>query len=400
MKHRLMTVLYTRIRRRLMASAASLALALCASSTTWATDYVVDPSGKTPGSYQNVTMAMAAVTADTDAGRADRANVFIVPGRYLEQVSVAVPDVSFIGTGDSPDDVVIAFIAPPNLPPTSYGATVMVSDDAPGFMATNLTFENAIPDQNRTQALAFHSRADRTAISDCRFLGYQDTILIDRKARAYFVECFITGDTDFIYGDATAVFDHCTIESTNRGYITAANTAPDTANGLVFLDCTLIPGTDRGILDDGTSAAPNSVFLGRPWQWDRGSRANVVFIRTRMSTHIAKAGWDPWNTTGTSTINPDPGAVTRYSEFGSMDANGDPLPLDRATGLPVGRVVWEKLMTSKQARNYTLANIFGPASFWNEPGRQPAGFAQPGVPYLDHGDSESWDPEAQLDELP
>ena len=382
------------ISRRFATIATGLTLTLWASSAAQATDYFVDSTGRTPGSYETVTEAVAAVAADTAAGRADRANVFIAPGRYFEQVAVASPDVSFIGGGDSPDDVVIAFPGIPNLPPTSFGATVTATNKAVGFMATNLTFENAVPDENLTQALALRSSADRTAISNCRFLGYQDTVLLDRDSRQYFLDCFITGDTDFIYGNATVVFDYCEIESTNRGYITAASTAPDTANGFVFLDCTLVPGTDRSIFDDGTTAVDNSVYLGRPWQWDRGSRANVVFIRTRMGAHIAAGGWDPWGNTG------DPGAVTRYSEFDSMDAEGNPLPLDDATGLPVGRVPWEKAMTAKQARNYTLANIFGPASFWNQPGRQPNGFRTPGVDYVDQGDGEPWDPQAQLEELP
>ena len=117
-------------------------------------------------------------------------------------------------------------------------------------------------------------------------------------ARQYFRNSFITGDADFIFGNATAVFDRCTIESTDYGFITAADTARITANGLIFLDCSLVGGTDRNpSVDDGTSAPNNSVFLGRPWFWFQADKMpSVTYIRTRMGPHIARAGWDPWIT--------------------------------------------------------------------------------------------------------
>jgi len=89
--------------------------------------------------------------------------------------------------------------------------------------------------------------------------------------------------------------------------------------------------------------------------------------------------------------------VSRYSEFGSMDLNGVPLPLD-ANGVPIGRVSWADPMTAAQAANYTIANVFGGAStiaLWNTPGAQPEGT---GKTYVDT--RTAWNPLEQLALLP
>src|SRR5439155_18489212 len=108
------------------------------------------------------------------------------------------------------------------------------------------------------------------------------------------------------------------------------------------------------------------------------------------------------------TSDPQPEKVTRYSEFGSMDLNGNLLPTD-AGGRPLGRVAWEDAMTAAQAANYTLGHILGPASFWNTPGAAPDQTTQPKadpqtgevqpVTYLDQA-ADSWNPIVQLSALP
>jgi hypothetical protein len=114
-----------------------------------------------------------------------------------------------------------------------------------------------------------------------------------------------------------------------------------------------------------------------------------------MGPQIRTDGWNPWDLTGNPDTNPD--AVSRYSEFGSMDSNGVPLPLD-ANGVPVGRVSWADPMTAAQAANYTIANIFGGAStiaLWNTPGVQPEGTGQT---YVDT--RAAWNPLEQLALIP
>ncbi len=249
-----------------------------------AADYFVNPGGAS-GAYPTVQAAVDAVNGQSEW---NRANVFIAPGVYRGEVTVAKPYVSLIGQGSSPTATTITSDGTHTFG-AEWGEVMGITSTATAFMARNITVENSIPDRNRGAALAVRCSADRAIFEDVRVLGYQDTLLVDTASRQYFRNSFISGDTDFIFGDATAVFDHCTIESTDSDYITAANTRRATANGLIFLDSILIRGRDRNPgADDGTTAPEGSVFLGRPWRWyDPNLMPSVVFIRTKMDSHIA-----------------------------------------------------------------------------------------------------------------
>jgi pectin methylesterase-like acyl-CoA thioesterase len=345
-----------------------------------ARDYFVDKTGAN-GAFLTVQSAVDAVTGQTEI---DRANIFIAPGKYVERVAVEKPFVTFIGQGAAPAEVIISF----NLTTGQegdFGESVSIRESATAFMARNVTFENSTPDSSPIQALALRCDADRAVFDNVWFLGYQDTLLVWNMTRQYFRKSWISGDVDFIFGNATAVFDRCTIESNGPGYITAADTTRTTANGLIFLDCQLVNGFGR--------APNNSVFLGRPWFYSpQVQMPSVIFIRTRMDPHIKRAGWDPWDSLLNPSINRDP--YTRYSEQGSMSASGVPLADANGDGTPDGRVVWADPMTAAQAANYTLANIFGPVDFWNAT-TQPETSTQS---YVSQGDP--WDPDTQLLSLP
>jgi pectinesterase len=373
---------------------AALLLAVSSVSSAGAADYYVNPGSA--GAYATVQSAVDAVAGQSEL---NRANIFIAPGIYHELVTVSKPYVSFIGEGDLPEETTITFsrtiVSGGGF---DYGQVVEIQGSATAFMARNLTFENSTPDRNLAAALALRSVGDRAIFDNVRVLGYQDTLLVDESSRLYFRDSFITGDADFIFGNATAVFDHCTIESTDYGWITAASTNRTTANGFVFLDCILAPGTDRNpLFDDRTSAPSGTVYLGRPWLWWEPTRMpSVTFIRTKMGRHIISTGWDPWNFTGVPGVNPnvnrDP--LTRLSEFGSMDLNGTPLLDSNGDGTPTGRVAWADPMTAEQAANYTLDRIFGPVAFWNSE-TQPE---TSGIPY--ESQAEDWRAIAQLALLP
>ncbi|HKP92660.1 MAG TPA: pectinesterase family protein, partial [Chthoniobacterales bacterium] len=360
--------------------AGGCALLCLAPKTTRARDYLVNPTGP-EGTFHNVQSAVNAVSGQSET---DRANIFIAPGKYIERVAVDKPFVTFIGQGAAPTNVVISFNGTP-MQNGNLGESVSILPGATAFMARNLTFENSTPDASDLQALALRCDADRAIFDNVWVLGYQDTLFVWSSTRQYFRKSWISGDTDFIFGNATAVFDRCTIESNGPGFITAADTLRTTANGLIFLDCKLTNGFSR--------APNNSVYLGRPWFYSpQQQMPSVIFIRTRMGPHIKRAGWEPWDYLLDPTINRDP--YTRFSEWGSMNLSGAPLLDSNQDGTPDGRVSWADPMTAAQAANYTLQNIFGPVDFWNST-------TQPEIsnmPYQSQGDP--WDPDTQLLSLP
>lgn len=321
------------------------AILLAAAVTCQAKDVTVDPSGG--GEFKTVQSAIDAV-ADNNT---EPVRILIRPGTYEEHITIAKTKtfIRLVGQGAKPQDTVVTYHLKASDPKpdgsgnvgTTGSASVTIS--ANDFSAENITFANSAGD-NVGQAVAVKTNGDRIAFFNCRFLGFQDTLYPSGQGRVYFKDCYITGDTDFIFGSATVVFDHCTINCSDGGYITAANTAADKPIGYVFLDCTLTAGEN---------VKPGSVYLGRPWQWDRGPKAAVAFIRTRMGAHINPEGWHPWDTQK----NTDPASVTRYSEFGSVDEQGKPVDVSK-------RVGWARQLGGGDLANLTAQKVLQGEDEW------------------------------------
>jgi pectinesterase len=205
---------------------------------------------------------------------------------------------------------------------TSYTVLVEGND----FSAENLTIQNMAGRVG--QAVALHVEGDRCMIANCRLLGNQDTLYAGKEgSRQYYKDCFIEGTTDFIFGEATAVFDRCVIRSLINSYITAAATTPRQRFGFVFLDCRLIADT-----------AAKKVFLGRPWR----PYARTVYLRTEMGEHIVAAGWDNWR-------NPENEKTAFYAEYRSTGSGAT----------TEGRVDWSRQLSDSEAGFYTPENILG-----------------------------------------
>jgi pectinesterase len=212
-------------------------------------------------------------------GPGGRLYLQIAPGIYHERVIVTQnrPRTTMIGTGASPEKVVItASQNAKSAGGTFLSSTVQVDGD--GFEADNLTFENAAG--NTGQAVAITVRSDRSIFKHCRFLGDQDTLFAD-FGRQYYVDSYIEGGVDFIFGNAAAVFDESEIHIIRPGYLTAqSRTSLEQATGYVFLHARITAAPMEG----------KSFYLGRPWR--RFSR--VVFLSSEMPESLNPQGWAPW----------------------------------------------------------------------------------------------------------
>jgi pectinesterase len=195
----------------------------------------------------------------------------------------------------------------------------------------NLTIKNTAGRVG--QAVALHVEGDRFVAKNCAFAGNQDTLYTaTNDSRQYYKDCYIEGTTDFIFGEATVVFQNCTIKSLSNSYITAASTTPRQQYGYVFFDCKLI-----------ADPAATKVFLGRPWR----PNAKTVFINTEMGSHIHPVAWDNWR-------NPENEKTVLYAEYNS-----------RGEGAKIKeRAKWSKQLSRKQAKKYTLARIFNSETSW------------------------------------
>jgi pectinesterase len=215
---------------------------------------------------------------------------------------------------------------------TSYTVLVQGND----FTAKNLTIENTAGRVG--QAVALHVEGDRCVIENCRILGNQDTLYVSNPAsRQYYKDCYIEGTTDFIFGEATCVFQSCTIKNLINSFTTAASTTAKQKFGYVLFDCKIIADT-----------SVHKAYLGRPWR----SYAKTVYIRCDLGAQILPEGWNPWKG---DNMFPDKDKTAYYAEYKSIGPGAN----------PKARVAWSHQLTDKEVKAYTLENIFDGRESWN-----------------------------------
>jgi pectinesterase len=276
-------------------------------------------------------------------GKAGRVFIEIAPGTYHERVIVTQnhTNIALLGMGKSPEDVVITnSLNAKQAGGTFFTETVEVN--GAGFQADNITFENTAG--NTGQAVAVAVRADRSIFKHCRFLGHQDTLFAD-YGRQYYVDSYIEGGTDFIFGNAAAVFDHSEIHANAPGYLTAqSRTSPDQTTGYVILDSKVTSGIEHAAGADSTVASKEVTSLGRPWR----PYSRAVYIDTELSADVTPQGWNAWNKT--------PGTpLAFYAEFNSTGPGAN----------PSGRVPWSHQLNAKEAKQFQPKVFLAGSDHWD-----------------------------------
>lgn len=209
---------------------------------------------------------------------------------------------------------------------TSYSLRVTGRD----FTARNITFRN---DAGFTagQAVGVEADGDRDVFIDCRIVGNQDILFLNNAdSRQYYQDCYIEGTTDFIFGNARAWFEHCTIHSKKNSYVTAASTPKDHVFGFIFDHCKLTGDPSL-----------TKVSLGRPWR----PYASVTYLHCWIGPHILPEGWANWNKTENY-------KTARYAEFDDKGPGAE----------TASRVPWSRQLTPAQAEDITPRRVFGD---WN-----------------------------------
>lgn len=309
------------------------------------TEIVVAADGS--AKYRSVQEAIMAVPA----GSPDNPVVIrIKPGIYKELIYVQREKRFFKLIGEDAEKTVLTYDLHANVigtdgKPIGTFRTPSTQIDADDFTAENITFENSAGPVG--QALAIRVDGDRVVFRNCRFLGWQDTILLNR-GRHYFEDCYITGHVDFIFGAATAFFERCHIHCLRDGYITAASTHDTAAFGFVFSNCRI------------TGETPEvKTYLGRPWR----AHSAVAYLNTEMSAVVRPVGWHNWNL-------PEREKTARYTEYASRGPGAKPRE----------RVGWSRQLTKREASLITLEKVLGGADGWNpNAGRPRAPHAKDGA---------------------
>ncbi|XP_020988314.1 pectinesterase 31 isoform X2 [Arachis duranensis] len=265
------------------------------------------------GDFQTVQDAIDAVPLSNTR----RTVIRVSPGIYLQPLYVPKTKNFITLAGLTPEDTLLTWNntaskidhhQPARVIGTGTfgcGTAIVEGED---FIAENITFENSSP-QGSGQAVAIRVTADRCAFYNCRFLGWQvapcldaffcidwlvlssvhafiafmklvqDTLYL-HYGKQYLKDCYIEGSVDFIFGNSTALLEHCHIHCKSEGFITAqSRKSSQETTGYVFLRCVITGNGEKSY-----------AYLGRPW----GPFGRVVFAYTYMDHCIKHVGWDNW----------------------------------------------------------------------------------------------------------
>ncbi|MQL83285.1 hypothetical protein Taro_015771 [Colocasia esculenta] len=168
-------------------------------------DLVVAKDGS--GDYRTITKALTA-SKKMRRGSTNRFVIYVKTGIYKETVNITKPMKNLMLVGDGMNNTIVTGSkSVDKVTSTFWTATFVVTGD--GFIAQNMTFENTAG-PHKGQAVALRSGSDLSVFYRCSFKGYQDT-LYAHSGHQFYRECDIYGTIDFIFGDATAVFQNCNI---------------------------------------------------------------------------------------------------------------------------------------------------------------------------------------------
>lgn len=301
-------------------------------------------------------------TARPEEPRPEERILFIRNGIYEERVEVKLPYVTMIGE-DAEKTVITghlyAYMPMEDIGKLGTFRTYTMFVDTHDFTAVNLTIQNtAGTGPGIHQGLALYADGDRLTFEHVRLLGHTDTLFTGPlppyelkkngftgpkqyseriNGRQLYRDCYIEGDVDFIFGSATAYFDHCEIHSKNRNlpvnsYATAASTAENQEYGYVFHTCSFTG-----------DCPPATAYLGRPWR----NFARTVILNSYLGPHIRPEGWHNWDKLEAE-------ATVYYGEYENYGAGSAP-------GL---RPDWVHFLTGEEAKRYTRAAVLDGDDGW------------------------------------
>lgn len=325
--------------------------------------------------YKTVKAAIASI----DTSNSEEKIIFIRNGIYKEKLTIDKPYVTLVG--QSAEGTILTYddgagtikrIEDGGDGKATYGtsgsASVTVKSSAKNFQAANITISNSYDESvSSSQAVAMKNESDKSVFVNCRFTGNQDTLYVN-KNKQYYYNCFISGDVDFIFGGAQAVFEKCEIKSVDRdgitpkGYIAAPSTLESDKYGYLMQECKLT----SNISEEG------SVYLGRPWHPSSETRSmisSVIYKNCNLGAHIATDGWSTMgnsikNADGTSTkyiSYPKDNAMYEYKNYGLGAVTTTTSSAVTTTTSGAVSITNEnrRQLTDEQANDYTKEKVLG-----------------------------------------
>jgi len=294
--------------------------------TTFTPMFTVSADGA--GTHTTIAAAITAARLVSNT-TCTRVYILVKPGTYRATATIlnktSAPPITLYSTDPDASHTVIVFNNPAGATLGTSGSATFTNSSL-NFQAKNLTFANDYMEigSGNEQAVALLNQGDRAQFENVRALGNQDTLYVKSVnsgtvARAYFRDSYIEGDTDFIFGRGTTVFDHCEIHTKGNNKTSGTATgAPSTevTNPYGFLYISSKFTADSNVV-------AGSTYLAR--QWYESSRPQAVgkmIVRnSTIGPHInPTTPWQPWNGRTILAPYPDGGAPGD----GGVDAGPQP----------------------------------------------------------------------------
>ncbi|MBN2274214.1 MAG: T9SS type A sorting domain-containing protein [Bacteroidales bacterium] len=295
-------------------------------------DMLVSKTG--PDAYRSVQSAVNRIPDNSSSPY----RVFVKNGVYYEKVHIPASKTNVCLIGESVNGVIITYDDYSGKDGITTAGSYTFWTEGSDFYAENITFENSAG--NVGQAVAIRTTGERQVFKNCRFLGFQDTYYA-HKNRQYNLHCYVEGATDFIFGDATAVFDSCIINCVKGGqYITAPSDTKLTSqksDGSIFYHGLLLRSS---LITCNNDVPVSGYYLGRPWQ----PNASAVYINCVLDIHIKPEGWSIWSGT-------DNHLSGFYGEYQNRGIDGELIDT-------LSRVDWSHQISTEDAETYYSLDYF------------------------------------------
>ncbi|KAI3789881.1 hypothetical protein L2E82_02686 [Cichorium intybus] len=237
------------------------------------------------GDFTTVSAAVAAAPNRSTS----RYVIRIAAGVYRENVDIPSNKLNLMFVGDGRTSTIITANRSVAGGTTTFNSATVAAVGA-GFLARDLTFQNSAGPSGQ-QAVALRVGSDLSAFYRCGMIAYQDTLYVHSN-RQFYVNCYIAGTVDFIFGNAAAVLQDCDINArrpnpNQRNMVTAQGRSDPNQNTGIVIQKSRIGATSD--LMPVQASFPS--YLGRPWR----NFSRTVVMQSTISDVINPAGWFPWD---------------------------------------------------------------------------------------------------------
>ncbi|MES2920341.1 MAG: pectinesterase family protein [Verrucomicrobiota bacterium] len=210
-----------------------------------------------------------------------------------------------------------------------YHRSTFIASNVHDITVENLKFHNTTP-QGGSQAEAFILSGSavftaRNIVNKCNFYSYQDTVQISRQC--YINDCYIEGDTDFMWGSGPCFFNNCDIKILRTGGYFAQVRNDSGSHGFVYANCRFTAGAGftgnfLNRIDPKSTGFPYSevVVLNSKI----GDATNNTLLNTTIGANGSdyRAAW--WLLNGTTSPTTETTNIRNWN-YNTTDGNDAPL---------------------------------------------------------------------------